>query len=205
MDDLSIIKPDNEIDWHDQWAKHAPGFKDGLAHINFKQMGLHVEGNIVLAPGSGFGDLSHATTRLVLSMMCPHVAGQTVLDVGCGSGILSLAAAHFGAKSVYGIDIDNDAITHAQSNAALNNLSAVCHFGKHAPIRGDILLMNMIRLEQKEAFTSLSEEHKRFKKAFTSGILKEERTKYLELTRQWGWRCIQELQKSGWLGFYFEQ
>lgn len=197
------MKHQNDVDWHDQWAKHAPGFKDGLAHIIFSQLGLPVKGSIVLTPGSGFGDLSHATTRLVLMMMCQHVAGQKVLDVGCGSGVLSLAAAHFGAKSVYGIDIDNEAICHACQNAALNNLTNFCHFGTIYPERSDILLMNMIRSEQKAAYNSLPDTHKRCKKIFTSGIMQEERSKYLEQTSQWGWKCVEERKKNGWLGFYF--
>ncbi len=192
-----------EINWNEQWANHAYGFKDGLAHICFNKLKLPSNEKIVLAPGPGFGDFSHPTTRLVLCMMCEQVANKTVLDVGCGSGILSLAAARFGATSVFGIDVEDDAIAHAAHNANINNLSSICHFDKKAKSSGQILLMNMIRSEQKVAYTSLPVASQTFELAFTSGILKEERANYLKQTSEWGWKCIKERQQNGWLGFCF--
>lgn len=198
------MQTNDNINWHDQWKDHAHGFKDGKAHICFKDLGIKHEGQILLEPGPGFGDLSHPTTWLVLSMMYPHVAGKNVLDVGCGSGILSVAAAHFGAKSVFGIDIEDDAIIHARKNSALNNFSSLCTFAK-SPLHGaDILLMNMIRSEQLTAYNSLPSVCKQFKSAFTSGILKEDLAKYLKQTAEWGWKCIDERHKKGWMGFQFE-
>ena len=190
-----------EIDWHDQWQQHAYGFKDGHAHIHFKELGLKNEGSIVLAPGPGFGDLSHPTTHLVLSMMSPYVCDKEVLDVGSGSGILSLAAARFGAKSVFGIDIDDAAILHATQNASLNNLSKLCTFGKKQKKEPAIMLMNMIRSEQKVAYKSLK--HKNFEIACTSGVLAEERELYLKETASWGWKLLDIQEKDGWLGFVF--
>lgn len=196
---------DDEIDWHSQWEGHAHGFKDGLSHINFEELGLKLQGSIVLAPGPGFGDLSHPTTRLVLCMMADHVANKNVLDVGCGSGILSLAAARFGAKSVCGIDIDDNALRHAAHNATLNTLVSICHFSKKASMHSEILLMNMIRSEQKVAYESLSQKSRTFELAFTSGILKEERDLYLKQTTSWGWHCLEERLQDGWLGFCFDR
>lgn len=193
----------DEINWHDQWAEHAYGFKDGYAHIILRELGIDSPEKILLAPGPGFGDLSHPTTRLVLTMMPSHVADKTVLDVGCGSGILSLAAAKLQAKSVFGIDIDPDAVAHAQANSALNHLTDICQFATSAKKPAQILLMNMIRSEQKQAFTSLPEACRYFEIAITSGILKEDRDKYLEQTKEWGWKLLYEKKKAGWLGFCF--
>ena len=193
----------DEINWHEQWANHAPGFKDGYLHIQFRELGINSVEKIILAPGPGFGDLSHATTRLVLTMMPTYVADKTVLDVGCGSGILSLAAAQFKAKSVLGIDIDPAAVAHAQANCALNNLTEKCHFSAVAKKPAQILLMNMIRSEQKQAYASLPEACRHFEIAITSGILKEDRDKYLEQTKEWGWKLLHEKKKAGWLGFCF--
>lgn len=135
-------------------------------------------------------------------MIYPHVKGKTVLDVGCGSGILSLAAAHFGAKSVFGVDIEDEAILHATHNAELNGLSDICHFGKTAPKTADIILMNMIRSEQQAAYVHIPDH---FELACTSGILKQERAKYLEQTAKWGWHCIEEKQHKGWLAFIYKK
>ncbi len=190
-----------EIDWKDQWQHHAHGFRDGLAHINFKELGIEKDGSIVLAPGPGFGDLSHPTTHLVLRMMSPYVFQKKVLDVGSGSGILSLAAARFGANSVFGIDIDEGAILHATQNAALNGLSKLCTFGKNVKKPSDIMLMNMIRSEQKVAYESLPS--KRFEMAFTSGVLLQEREIYLTETASWGWKLVASEEQDGWLGFLF--
>lgn len=195
------MQESEKIDWHSQWQQHAHGFKDGLAHIDFKELGINQEGSIVLSPGPGFGDLSHPTTRLVLSMMSDHVAAKDVLDLGCGSGILTLSALAFGAKSAFGIDIDEDAIAHAAKNATLNDLPA--KFGKNQPYTCDVLVMNMIRSEQKEAYEALDPACKTYKHAFTSGILQEEREIYLELARSWGLYCLEERILDGWMGFKF--
>lgn len=43
--------------------------------------------------------------------------GDIVVDVGCGLGILSLAACHAGAKRVYAIDVDGEAMAFARAQA----------------------------------------------------------------------------------------
>ncbi len=44
------------------------------------------------------------------------IAGKTVADFGCGTGILGLGALLLGAKKVYFVDLDPEAITLAQEN-----------------------------------------------------------------------------------------
>ena len=180
------------IDWEKQWALHGANFSNGLVHI---ELPLN-DAILRLKPGPGFGDFSHPTTRLVLRMMTSHVLGE---DIGSGSGILSLAASSLGAKSVHGIEIDPEAVAHAQENAQLNGL--FCTFSLPHRIKlpkKPILLMNMIRSEQRLAYPGFS-----IHKAFTSGILREEREKYLEMTASWGWKLEGEEEEEGWLGFYF--
>lgn len=75
-----------------------------------------------LDPGMAFGTGSHTTTRMCLELM--DVYGKDVIDVGCGSGILGIAAAICGAKSVYMCDIDEQAVEFARKNALLNHVNA---------------------------------------------------------------------------------
>lgn len=75
-----------------------------------------------LDPGMAFGTGSHATTRMCLELM--DADGKDVIDVGCGSGILGIAAAICGAKSVYMCDIDEQAVEFARKNALLNHVNA---------------------------------------------------------------------------------
>lgn len=75
-----------------------------------------------LDPGMAFGTGSHATTRMCLELM--YADGKDVIDVGCGSGILGIAAAICGAKSVYMCDIDEQAVEFARKNALLNHVNA---------------------------------------------------------------------------------
>ncbi|MEI6668079.1 MAG: 50S ribosomal protein L11 methyltransferase [Acidobacteriota bacterium] len=77
---------------------------------------------VIVEPGMGFGSGHHATTRLclrALQILAPQ--GRTVLDIGTGSGVLAIAAAMLGARSVLAIDVDPDALESARTNAALNN------------------------------------------------------------------------------------
>ncbi len=137
------------IDWNQQWALHAPNFREGFAHVTLKK-----NLSFKMVPGPGFGDLSHPTTRLMLAMLPEKIEG-TVIDVGCGSGVLSLAAKLLGANDVMGVDIDDKAIEHAKENAKLNSLD--CFFGKTLPKvpKNPLILMNMISSEQKVAWKSL--------------------------------------------------
>ena len=73
-----------------------------------------------------FGKGYHPTTLNVLRLMEKHLkAGSRVLDVGTGSGVLAVAAARLGAKSVLAVDVDSNAVYTAQKAAELNDLEDV--------------------------------------------------------------------------------
>jgi ribosomal protein L11 methyltransferase len=81
--------------------------------------------NLVVDPGLAFGTGSHPTTRLCLQWLASELrAGESLLDYGCGSGILAVAAARLGAGVVVGIDVDPQAITASEANAAINGAAA---------------------------------------------------------------------------------
>lgn len=79
--------------------------------------------NLRVDPGLAFGTGTHPTTRLCLQWLSKlPLAGKTVLDYGCGSGILAMAASALGADSVFGVDIDPQAVETARFNTEANGL-----------------------------------------------------------------------------------
>lgn len=54
--------------------------------------------------------------------------GSSVYEVGIGAGVISLHSLHRGARYVYGIDINPDAVNNSIHNARLNNLSNRTNF-----------------------------------------------------------------------------
>jgi len=104
---------------------------------------------IVIEPSMGFGTGHHATTRMCLRLLSEiDVADATVLDLGTGSGVLSMAAALMGARSVIGIDIDQDAIDSAEASARMNTLPdtiafQVLDFRNDPPTPADLVLANL--------------------------------------------------------------
>lgn len=58
----------------------------------------------------------------------PIVQGAEVLGAFTYTGTFEIHAAHYGAKSVLGLDISAQAVAQANRNAALNGLDSICKF-----------------------------------------------------------------------------
>lgn len=79
-------------------------------------------------PGLAFGTGAHATTGMCLGWLAGEdVVGREVVDYGCGSGILAVAAALLGARRVWAVDIDDQALTATRANAAGNGVTPLVH------------------------------------------------------------------------------
>ncbi|MHB8110589.1 MAG: 50S ribosomal protein L11 methyltransferase [Syntrophorhabdaceae bacterium] len=102
---------------------------------------------IAIEPGMAFGTGRHESTRLMIKLMKDvDFTNKTVLDIGCGSGLLSLYARLKGAKNVYAVDNDIDAVLSAQKNVHLNQASGieiVCADLQNIRGRYDVVLANI--------------------------------------------------------------
>lgn len=83
------------------------------------KMILHID------PGTAFGTGMHETTQLCIRQLRKYVTPETdVIDVGTGSGILGIAALKLGARSVFGTDLDENAIVAVGENLESNDIPA---------------------------------------------------------------------------------
>lgn len=200
------------VDWGVQWQAHCPDFKDYRLEIDLSKY-TSVKGMLPLLylnAGPGFGDLSHPTTRMMLSLMVDHVKGKKVLDIGSGSGILSLSAILLGALLATGLEIEEEAIEHAKENAKMNNLEKIVLFIKTEELkksieRGTVILMNMIRSHQEAALKSLPQFNDFEGTIIVSGVLASERDDYLSEREKQGWSLIKEELQGDWMAFVFSK
>lgn len=78
---------------------------------------------IEIDPGMAFGTGTHPTTVMCLRLIEKYLRPTTTfLDVGTGSGILMIAAAKLGARTVTGVDNDPTAVAVARQNLAANHV-----------------------------------------------------------------------------------
>jgi ribosomal protein L11 methyltransferase len=98
-----------------------------------------------LDPGLAFGTGNHPTTRMCLRWLTRHnLQGLRVLDYGCGSGILAIAAAKLGARSVDAVDVDAVAIEATRQNAQANNVLMQVGSPELAQGAYDVVLANIL-------------------------------------------------------------
>lgn len=82
--------------------------------------------NITIDAKQAFGTGTHETTRMIVNELTGmDLKGKTVLDCGCGTGILSVAAAKFGARSITGYDIDEWSVRNTGHNCSINGVDNV--------------------------------------------------------------------------------
>ncbi|GAB4257709.1 MAG: 50S ribosomal protein L11 methyltransferase [Methylomicrobium sp.] len=103
---------------------------------------------LILDPGLAFGTGTHPTTALCLEWLAEHdLTGKRVIDYGCGSGILAVAAVLLGAREAHAIDIDPQALTATQDNAAKNGIADRVHGylpEQFTSFAADVVLANIL-------------------------------------------------------------
>lgn len=121
----------NEEEWATAWKKYYNPVKISQKFTIVPTWELYEpvssdEFIIELDPGMAFGTGTHPTTVMCIQALEKCVrSGDEVIDVGTGSGILSIAAAMLGAKSVQALDLDPVAVDSAKLNVKLNKVQNV--------------------------------------------------------------------------------
>lgn len=105
---------------------------------------------IILAHGAAFGSGEHETTASCLEELerLVGLAGADVLDLGCGTGVLAIAAAKLGARSVVAVDSSPEAVEVTRSSVRLNGVGGLIRVvqGQVGAVRGetfDVVLANI--------------------------------------------------------------
>lgn len=173
---------------------------------------------IKIDPGMAFGTGTHPTTQLCLELMeissdllgLKDLTGLRVIDVGCGSGILSIAAIKLGAKTVVGVDIDEESVKNSRENADTNGVGDELMLGvgsvseilegkfafKQAPlVVANILAPVIVRLFD-AGLADLIEEHGAI---VLSGILFEQEQSVIEAGQAKGLRLNERRQIGDWV------
>ena len=143
--------------------------------------------NLILDPGLAFGTGTHPTTHLCLLWLLGNVNKDvTVLDYGCGSGILGIAAKKIGAKKVFGVDIDDQAIKSSRDNAEINNVEI---FWNNTEIkvdyRTDLVVANILSSALSVLAPALAGHCNPNGKIALSGILKSQEKELKKIYSQW--------------------
>lgn len=148
--------------------------------------------NVILDPGLAFGTGTHPTTALCLEWLESHIQPDSiVIDYGCGSGILGLAALKLGAKSVFAVDNDPQALEATGKNSLRNPdiakrlFTYLPHEFNNLSIKADILIANILAqplIELAPFFASLTHSGSHL---LLSGILVEQTETVLAAYSTW--------------------
>jgi ribosomal protein L11 methyltransferase len=126
-----IVSVDTIADraWAESWKEHFPPLAIGerlFVRPPWSAPAPAGRIDIVIDPGMAFGTGHHTTTRSCLMWLERALRARPaarVLDLGTGSGILAIAAAKLGARTVWAVDIDPEARAIAAENAARNGVA----------------------------------------------------------------------------------
>ncbi len=145
----------HEEDWAEAWKKYYKPVKVTQSLTiapsweNYQPVSTD-EHVIELDPGMAFGTGTHPSTVLCLQALERIIkGGESVIDVGTGSGILSIAAAKFGAKEVQALDVDETAVESARLNASFNNTEHIIEVNQNNLLEqreeyADIIVANIL-------------------------------------------------------------
>ncbi len=179
-----------------EWEEYEPAFKDQKV--------------VKLDPGLAFGTGSHKTTQLaLLGLEQILVKPETVCDVGTGSGILAIASSVLGASSVLATDISDEAITAANENISLNNLTNIkvqkTNLLNQVKSKYDIIVANILAEILLDLIPELNEHLNSNGKVIFSGIDCDQIEKIRTALTTNGFQIILSMQQGRWIGLIIER
>lgn len=183
-----LIETVEDQDWERVWMKdfHPMRFGENLwIYPSNHDIPDDDSVKIRLDPGLAFGTGTHPTTALCLEWLDNNPPQHSqVIDYGCGSGILSLAAAKLGAKTILATDIDPQALIAIKDNMQRNQISngvIRCYLPDDLPNEPvDLLLANILCGPLDELFPVFSTLTRSTGKLVLSGLLAEQKDQIIE-------------------------
>ena len=201
----------DDADWKDKWKEYFKPVRI-TDRLVVKPTWEEYEPNdgekvIQIDPGMAFGTGTHETTSLCLKLMEKYLGDEPqdkeVLDVGCGSGILSIAAALLGCRSVTGVEIDEDAVRVAEENVELNGIGDRVEIlqGDLTEViesKADIIVANLMA-DLVMTLSKSAKEHLKDGGIFiSSGILLEKKDIVSDAVKKAGFEIIEIAEDGEW-------
>lgn len=198
-------------DWIEVWRKHYRPIPFGKITVCPEWIKYDGDGKVVYIDSNmAFGTGEHETTAMCVKLIEKYLKpSDTVIDVGTGSGILGLAAAKLGAKSVIMTDIDPVAVEAANRNAKLNKVDGVCKATLTNLLdgivgAGDIVVANITA----EVLAFLVKDIRSYVKAggtvILSGILNDRLEKVIKAYEAAGLKTQETLTDGEWSAAVFK-
>ena len=159
--------------------------------------------DIIINPEMSFGTGHHETTRLMAKDLFKHdLKNKTILDFGSGTAILSILSEKLGAKEVYAIEIDKNAIKNAIKNLATNNCKVIKIIdgdGDSIPNKKyDYLLVNINRNTLTKEFTNFLKVMKKNSMVLFSGFFESDIDYLKDLSIKSGLKILYSVLENQW-------
>jgi ribosomal protein L11 methyltransferase len=201
--------------WKDTWRIHARPVR--LARLvvvpSWWRRVERARAVVRIDPGQAFGSGEHPSTLLCLRAVDRYVQDRaSVLDVGTGSGILAIAAAALGARSVVAVDNDPVAVTVARANSRRNGVAARIRVERHDGLQGvrmraDLIVANLTadtlgpvikraraRLKEGGRFVAAGFTTSRLREV--AGLVRAAGLRVTDTPRRRGWRAIHAVRPN---------
>ena len=200
----------NEEEWATAWKKyyHPVKISEQITIVPTWEEYTPVSSDekiIELDPGMAFGTGTHPTTILCIQALEKHVKpGMHIIDVGTGSGVLTIAAAKYGAEEILALDLDEVAVNSAKINCKLNKVHDKVTIKQNDLLKGvefeaDIIVANILA----EVIVRFTDDVERLLKPgglfISSGIIKQKRAEVEEAIKNSGLVIEEVMTMEDWV------